>query len=60
MGINYFNIIAAVINFAIIFAIIIMIYKAIGVFKNFINRNKRMEKKIDIILSKVEGREDNV
>lgn len=52
--INYLNIIVAVINFAILFAIIIMIYKAIRGFKKFNNRNKEMDKKIDIILKKLE------
>lgn len=54
IGMNYLNIIAAVINFTILFAIIIITYRAIKGIKNFINRNKEMEKKIDIILKNVE------
>ena len=54
IGMNYLNIIAAVINFTILFAIIIITYRAIEGIKNFINRNKEMDKKIDIILKNVE------
>lgn len=43
----------------IVIAIIIGIYKAIQGFKNYVNRNKEMEKKIDIILDKLENKEDN-
>lgn len=56
--INYPQIIATIINFAILFAIIIGIYKSIKYFKNFISRNKEMEKKIDIILNKLENNKD--
>ncbi|MBW9154774.1 hypothetical protein [Clostridium estertheticum] len=52
-------IVFTIINFAIIIAIIIGIYKAIQCFKNYVNRNKEMEKKIDIILNKLENKEDN-
>jgi hypothetical protein len=58
MEINYFRIMATVINFALLFAIIIVIYKSIQCFKNFINRNKEMDKKIDIILNKLEKNKD--
>lgn len=59
MEINYFTIIATVINFALLFGIIIVIYKAVQGFKKFINRNKEMDKKIDVILNKIENKEDN-
>lgn len=59
MGMNGFSIIVAVINFALLFAIIIVIYKAIQGLKNFVNRNKEMYKKIDVILSKSENKENN-
>ncbi|MBU3073935.1 carboxymuconolactone decarboxylase [Clostridium estertheticum] len=36
-----------------------LIYKAIQSFKDFVNRSKNMEKKIDIILDKLENKEDN-
>lgn len=58
MEINYPQIIATVINFAILFVIIIGIYKAIQRSKDFIRRNKEMEKKIDIILNKLENDKD--
>jgi F0F1-type ATP synthase membrane subunit b/b' len=59
MEISYFDIIGTVINFALLFVIIIVIYKATQGFKNFINRNKEMEKKIDVILNKLKNEEDN-
>ncbi len=62
MEIHYSQIIATVINFALLFAIIIGIYKSIQYFKNFVSRNKKMDEKIDIILGKLENnknKEDN-
>ncbi|MBU3128707.1 hypothetical protein LGL55_15995 [Clostridium tagluense] len=59
METSYATIIFTVINFALLFAIIVVIYKAIKGFKSFVNRNKGMEKKIDVILSKLENKEDN-
>jgi len=53
------TIVFTIINFAILIAIIIGIYKAIQGFKNYVNRNKEMEKKIDIILNKLENKKDN-
>lgn len=57
MGMNGFSIIVTVINFVLLFAIIIVIYKAIQGLKNFANRNKEMDKKIDVLLSKLENKE---
>ena len=59
MEINHLDIIGTIINFAILVIIIIMIYKAIKNFKSFVNRNKEMEKKIDVILNILENKEDN-
>ena len=59
MGLNYITIIFTVINFAILVAIIIGIYKAIQGFKSFVDRNKKMDKKIDLILNKLENKDDN-
>ncbi|MBU3191538.1 hypothetical protein K9O30_19470 [Clostridium bowmanii] len=59
MEMNGLSIIITVINFILLFATIIVIYKAIRGFKNFINRNKEMDKKIDVILNKLENKEDN-
>lgn len=58
MGLNFATIMFTVINFALLFAIIIVIYKVIQSFKSFINRNKEMEKKIDIIIKKLGNWED--
>lgn len=58
MGLNFATIMFTVINFALLFAIIVVIYKVIQSFKSFINRNKEMEKKIDIILKKLRNWED--
>ena len=57
--VNYLNIIAAFINFALLFAIGIAIFKAVKGFKNFIIRNKKMDKKLDDILNKLENKRDN-
>lgn len=54
MEINIITIIATMINFALLVAIIIVLFKAIKGIKNFINRNKELDKKVDIILSKLD------
>lgn len=59
MQIDYVTIICTVINFVLLFLIIVIIYKSIRGFKNFIDRNKKMDKKIDTILNKLENKEDN-
>ncbi|ABS33364.1 hypothetical protein [Clostridium botulinum] len=59
MEINYGSIIALVINLVLIFLIIKVIFKAIQGLKYFINRNKEMDKKLDIIMSKLENKQNN-
>ncbi|KEJ04388.1 carboxymuconolactone decarboxylase [Clostridium botulinum] len=59
MEINYGSIIALVINLVLIFLIIKTIFKAIQSLKHFINRNKEMDKKLDIIISKLENKQNN-
>jgi len=59
MGSSLFTIVFTIINFAILIAIIRGIYKAIQGFGNYVNRNKEMEKKIDIILNKLENKKEN-
>lgn len=54
MEINTLTIIATLINSALLFAIIIVLCKAVNGIKNFINRNKELDKKVDIILSKLD------
>ncbi|WP_341456823.1 carboxymuconolactone decarboxylase, partial [Clostridium botulinum] len=56
---NYGSIIALVINLVLIFLIIKTIFKAIQSLKHFINRNKEMDKKLDIIISKLENKQNN-
>ena len=58
MEINYFDIIGTLINFGMLLAMIVAIYKAIQGFKKYVDRNKEMEKKIDIILNKLEDKEN--
>ena len=59
IDINIFTIIATIINFIILIAIIILVYKGIKSIKNFINRNKELNRKVDIILSKLEQKNSN-
>ncbi|APC40881.1 hypothetical protein [Clostridium estertheticum] len=59
MEINLLRIFFTLVNIAILVAFIIGIYKAIQSFKDFVNRSKSMEKKIDIILDKLENKKDN-
>lgn len=54
MQINYMTLIMNWINFGLIIVIIIGIYKGIKGFKNFINRNKQMDEKLDTILDELE------
>lgn len=58
LEVNYISIIITIINFALLISIIFGIYRAIKGFKNFIIRNKEMDKKIDIILNKLEDKGD--
>ncbi|WP_333860862.1 hypothetical protein [Clostridium sp.] len=59
MQVDYGVIICTVINFILLFLIMVIIYKSIRGFKNFIDRNKEMDKKIDSILNKLENKKDN-
>lgn len=58
MAMNYFTIIITILNFMVLFAIIIAIYKAIKAFRNFISRNKEIDRKLDVVLNKLENEED--
>jgi len=57
MNVAYSTIIFTIINFVLLFAIIIAIYKGIQTVKIFVNRNKRMDEKLDIIINKLENKE---
>ncbi|WP_333887222.1 hypothetical protein [Clostridium sp.] len=59
MQVDYVAIICTVINFILLFLIMVIIYKSIRGFKNFIDRNKEMDKKIDSILNKLKNKKDN-
>ena len=54
MGLDGFTTFITIINFTILGAIIMGIYKAIQGHKNTINRNKEIAKKMDDILNKLE------
>lgn len=53
-----FTIIATLINFVLIVAIIMVICKAIMGIKNYINKSKELDKKVDIILNKLDEKEN--
>ena len=54
MEINILTISSTIINIALLVAIIIILSKAVKSIKNFINRNNELDKKIDVILSKLD------
>jgi len=56
MELEYFTIIWSIFNIVLLGAILIGIYKGVKSFKSFIVRNKEMDKKLDIILSKLENK----
>lgn len=58
MEIDILTIIFTLINIALLVAIVIVLFKAIRGIKNFINRNKELDKKIDIILSKLDEKDN--
>lgn len=58
MEINIFPLIATTINIALLIAIIIVLSKTIKGIKNFINRNKELDKKVDTILSKLDEKDN--
>ncbi|WP_300381939.1 carboxymuconolactone decarboxylase [Clostridium sp.] len=59
MELNIYTIIATIINFTLLFVIIIVLYKGIKSIKNFINRNKELDKKVDIISRKLDEKDNN-
>ncbi len=52
-------IIISIINVILIFVILIAIYKGIKWCKNFFNRNKEIDEKLDIILKKLNNEDSN-
>lgn len=59
MQINWTGLIVTIINIVLYLAILIGIFKAIKEIKNFTTRNKEMAKKIDVIMNKLENKEDD-
>ncbi|MGH4052514.1 MAG: hypothetical protein ACREVX_14495 [Clostridium sp.] len=59
MEVDYATIILIVIYCAILIVILAGIYNAIQGFKSFVDRNRKMDEKIDVILDKLENKEDN-
>ncbi|WP_202127930.1 hypothetical protein [Clostridium sp. C2-6-12] len=57
MQINWIGLIFTIINIVLYLAILIGIFKGIKEIKNFISRNKELNKKIDIIINKLENKE---
>jgi len=55
---NILTIISVVINLAIVAAIIVVVSRALQMFKNLTAMNKKIYEKIDIILDKLESKED--
>ena len=59
MEIDYMGLLFNFINIALIIAIIIGIFKVIKAVKQFIDRTKQMDKKLDMILNELEkGKND--
>ncbi len=52
-------IIISIINVILIFVILIAIYKGVKGCKNFVNRNKEIDEKLDIILKKLNNEDSN-
>lgn len=57
MEINWTGLIVTIINIVLYLAILIGIFKTMKEIKNFMNRNKEMDKKIDVIINKLENKE---
>ncbi|MDB2150200.1 hypothetical protein [Clostridium butyricum] len=57
MQIDLSTIAVTIINIVLYLVILMLIFKGIKVIKNFINRNKEMDKKIDSIIKILENKE---
>lgn len=56
MKISYMSLLFNCINFALIIAIILGVFKVIKEAKSFINRTKQMDKKLDMILDELKNK----
>lgn len=57
IDINIFTLIWTMFNFIVLISIIILLYKLIKGIKKFIIRNRELDKKVDIILSKLDNKQ---
>ncbi|MEX0053037.1 hypothetical protein AB2T85_20710 [Clostridium butyricum] len=60
MQIDLSTIAVTIINIVLYLVLLMLIFKGIKVIKNFINRNKEMDKKIDSIIKILENKEKNL
>lgn len=54
MEVNYTIILVTIINVILLAAIGVVLYKAAKSFKRFVERNREIDKKVDLILKKLE------
>lgn len=54
MEVNYTVILVTIINVVLLVVIGVILYKAAKSFKRFVERNREIDKKVDIILKKLE------
>ncbi|WP_291573796.1 hypothetical protein [Clostridium sp. UBA4548] len=54
MEVNYTVILVTIINVVLLTAVGVVLYKAAKSFKRFVERNREIDKKVDIILKKLE------
>lgn len=57
MEVNYTVIIVTIINVILLAVIGVALYKAARSFKRFVERNREIDKKVDIILKKLEEKD---
>ncbi|MBN7771858.1 hypothetical protein [Clostridium aminobutyricum] len=54
MEFNWMTTLATAFNLALLVSIVIGLYCAVRGYKNFLNRNRELERKVDLILSKMD------
>jgi hypothetical protein len=60
LQIDWSTVAVTIINIVLYLVILMLIFKGIKGIKNFINRNKEMDKKIDSIIKILENKEKNL
>jgi uncharacterized membrane protein len=58
MEVNYLGIIISITNIVLLVGVFILIYKVVQSLKIHLARNKEMDKKIDIILDRLDKKDD--